>query len=118
MPGVLNTQDNPYYRMRSRLDGRDYVLDFSYNEREERWYLDIYDEAEVPLAMGLKLIANWSLLFRYRYDPRMPQGEMVVADTTGDGTPPTLLELGINKRCELIYWSQAEMEAIAEARGL
>jgi hypothetical protein len=113
MPARITTQSAPYYRQRTRLDGRDYVLDFSYNEREERWYLSFYDEAETPLALGIKLVANYSLLYPYRYDPRMPPGELNVADLTGDGSPPTLLELGESKRCELLYWSRAELEALA-----
>lgn len=113
MPARIKTQETPYYSQRTRLDGRDYVLEFAYNEREERWYLSIFDEAKTPLARGIKLIANWSLLHPYRFDPRMPPGELTASDTTGDGSPPTLLELGEGKRCELVYWTRAELEALA-----
>lgn len=117
MPARINTLEEPYYRERTRLEGRDYILDFAYNEREERWYLSISDEDEVPIARGIKLIANWSLLFPYRYDERTPPGELTVADLTTDGTPPTLLELGEGKRCELIYWTREELKAIQEKQS-
>jgi len=102
----------PYSSQRTRLDGRDYVLRFAYNEREARWSLDVLDDEESPIIIGLKLVANWSLLHPHRYDPRCPLGELVVADITGDGTPPTLLELGEAKRCELLYFTRAELEVM------
>jgi hypothetical protein len=113
MPGLITTREDPYYTQRTKLDGRIYVMRFAYNEREARWYLGLADDADEPIASGIKLIANWSLLYPYRYDPRAPLGELTVTDLTGDGSPPTLLELGAGKRCELIYWTRAELEEIA-----
>lgn len=111
MPLLLITSEEPHYQQRTRLEGRDYLLTFTFNEREERWYLSIADEAEDPIASGLKLVANWPLLWPYRYDPRIPPGELAVSDVSGDGSPPTLLELGEGKRCELLYWTRAELDA-------
>lgn len=96
-PGV------PYFTQKTRLDGRDFILKFSYNQREERYYLSIFDEQETPILMGLKLVAVWPLLRRYRANPALPPGELWVSDLTGNGEPPTLNELGEGKRCELTY---------------
>lgn len=100
---VPTTPGEPYYIQRTKLDGRDYVLHFAYNQREERWHLSIHDEEDLPILQGLKLLANWPLLRAHRYDPRVPPGELMVSDQTGDGSPPTLDELGAGRRCELIY---------------
>jgi hypothetical protein len=97
-PGV------PYYVQKTRLDGRDYILRFSYNERIQRWYVGICDEEGTPLLLGLKLVANWPLLRHYRHDPRLPPGELMAVDLTNDGSPPTLNELGEGKRVELTYF--------------
>jgi hypothetical protein len=101
-PGV------PFYTQRTRLDGREYLLRFSWNEREERWYLAIADEAEVVLVLGIKLVANWPLTRFYKFDPRLPPGELMVSDLTGTGTPPGLDDLGVGKRCELTYFAVTE----------
>ena len=116
MPSRIYTREDPYYSQRTQLDGRDYVLTYAYNEREERWYLSIADEDEVPIATGIKLVANWSLLHPYRYDARTPPGQITCSDISGDGTPPKLAELGAGKRCELLYWTRAELDAIAAAQ--
>ncbi len=97
-PGV------PYYTQKTRLDGRDFILKFAYNERAASYSLSIYDEEETPLLLGLRLVANWPLLRHYRYDVRLPPGELLVIDLTGDLSPPALDELGEGKRCELTYF--------------
>lgn len=112
MPARINTREDPYYTQRTRLEGRDYVLTFRYNEREERWYLDLADDEESYIAVGIKLVANWSLLHPYRYDARTPPGQLNVADISGDGSPPTLFELGEGKRCQLLYWTREELDAL------
>lgn len=94
----------PYFTQKTRLDGRDYVLRFAYNQRAERFSLSIYDESDAPLLLDLWLVSNWPLLRHYRSDPRLPPGELVAVDLTGDGSPATLDELGEGKRVELTYF--------------
>ena len=112
MPALIYTSEEPYEPRRVRLDGRDYVLEFAYNEREDRRYLTILDEDEVPIATGIKLVANWDILAPFRWDTRCPQGLMVVVDISGDASPPSLFDLGDGKRCELTYWTHDEMAAL------
>jgi hypothetical protein len=106
---VPTTPGAPYHSQKTRLDGRDYVLRFAFNERENRWHLSILDDEERPILLGLKLVANWPLLRHYRWDPRVPPGELMVLDLTGDRTPPGLDELGEGLRCELTYFEAAEI---------
>lgn len=93
----------PYYTLRTRLDGREYNFRFAWNERETRWYMDVLTTAGEPLAVGIKLVANWPLLRFYQWDDRLPPGELVVVDLAGDGSPPGLYDLAIGSRCELTY---------------
>ncbi len=79
---VPTTSAHPDYTQRTSLDGREYVLRFIYNEREQRWYLDLFDGDETPLALGLKLVANWNLL-RRETDARLPPGELYAIDLSG-----------------------------------
>jgi hypothetical protein len=95
----------PYFSQRTRLDGREFELRFSWNERERRYYLTLADSEGVPLVGALKLVANWPLLRYSRHDPRVPPGELMVIDQTGDNAPPELGELGIGRRCELTYYA-------------
>jgi hypothetical protein len=101
---IPTTPGEPFHSSKVSLEGRDFVLWFRWNQREERWYLHIFDEASEPILMGLKLVSNWDLLHHYRFDPRVPPGELVAADLTKDHSPAGLDELGIGKRVELTYY--------------
>src|SRR5262245_60003859 len=107
---VVPTQARPYYSQRTRLDGRDFLLSFAWNQREERWYLSIEDDVGDLLLAGLKLISNWPLLHAYQSDPRLPPGELVAFDLTegGDETPPGFDDFAIGKRVELTYFAVTE----------
>lgn len=95
----------PYYTARTKMDGREYTLRFAWNERAERWSLDILDADEVPLVCSIRLVSNWPLLRYYQWDTRLPPGELMVVDLSLEKTPPGLYELGIGLRCELTYYA-------------
>ncbi|HYQ47152.1 MAG TPA: hypothetical protein VER11_34515 [Polyangiaceae bacterium] len=101
---VPTTPGVPFYTQKTRLDGVDYVLSFRHSQREDRWYLSIADAEEVPILTGLKLVTNWPLLQAYRFDPRVPPGELMASTLTTDDSPPGLNELGEGLRVQLIYF--------------
>lgn len=112
---LIQTSVDPYYSERVRLDGRDYILQFAWNQREERWRLSLFTDRDEPLVRGLKLVTNWPLLRYYQFDARIPSGELYVVDWTGNGTPPLLEELGEGRRCQLLYFSPEELAEIRAA---
>lgn len=80
MPLIVPTStEQPWYRQRTTLDGRDYVLYFKWNQRNGRWYVDVFDQDERPIAVGVKLVTNFPLLRLFR-DPRKPAGQLTVVD--------------------------------------
>jgi hypothetical protein len=96
----------PDYTMRSRFDGRDFNLHFLWNQRTERWSMDILDADGVPLAMGIIIITNRPLTRFYLWNPAMPQGELVAWDLSNDyGDPPGFNEMAPGRRVELTYQS-------------
>lgn len=101
---VPTTPGVPFYSQKTRLDGVDYLLSFRYSQREDRWYLSIADSEELPILQGLKIVANWPLLYPHRYDPRVPPGELMAIDLTSDTSPPGLSEMGEGKRVQLTYF--------------
>lgn len=91
--------DTPLYSLRVTLDGQEYVLEFDYAERENRWYLSVSDVNENTLATGIKLVSNWPLL-RQRVDPALPPGDLFAFDPV-EGDAPGFLDLG---RSVLLYY--------------
>ncbi len=100
----------PFWTQITTLDGTDYLLRFRYNEREACYYLQIQLPDLTVLAQGIKLVSNFRLLQSYP-DPRIPRGELYCMATGNDDSPAAFGELGIGRRVELTYQSQAEMRA-------
>ena len=114
MPVIVPTQaDVPWYRQRTTLDGRDYVMSLRWNERNGNWYMDLHDQDDVPLAVGVKLVANNPLMRSY-IDERLPPGMLMVVDMEGNGDvsgrDPGLCHMGV--RFKLFYYSAAEVAAM------
>ena len=117
MSQTIPTLPLPFYTLRTRLDDSDYTLEFNYSPRAKRYYLNIFDSEDVLLVAGLKLVPNVMLLRFYRFRAGMPSGELIVAATGTDGSPPVLGELGKGLRCELSYFTAAELKANRAAAG-
>lgn len=111
MAEVINTSTElSSYTQRTILDGREYLLTFQWNQREEKWYLSIADQDGDPLGQGIKVVANFPLN-RALTDIRSPPGILYAMDRTGQGCDPLLRELG--DRVLLIYITEAELAAAA-----
>lgn len=94
------------YRQVTPLDGLDFVLLLSFNERDGNWYLSIQDSQGEPIqgATGQKLVKEWDPL-RLCVDPRRPPGTFLVASDLPDD--PGLFELG--NGASLFYIPEADL---------
>jgi hypothetical protein len=93
-----------YYRLRTTLDGAEYVLDFAWGVLESRWYLTLYDSTGVLLCGPMKILPLRSLLSPYHGRLDVPSGDLVVyLSTASDVSPPGLYDLGPDKRVQLVY---------------
>lgn len=108
---IPNLSDEPYSSLRVRLEGQDYTLELLYSTRGNTYSMNVLDEELLPIAMGLKLFTGVPLLASYKRDARLPTGELFVIALGADKTPPTLGELGAGLRCELTYFTLAELQA-------
>lgn len=100
----------PLYEERVRLEGRDYIFSFDYVGREDRIYLNLFDQDENGLLRGVKIVANWPLLARHRFNAALPLGELIAVDLEQDGAPPTLDDFGTRVRL-FYYASDEDLEA-------
>lgn len=108
MSVVIPTLNDPFYSIRINLDNNDYTLDFKYSSFEERWYMDILDSENVPVLLGIKLVCLYPLAAYQQLAYAIPPGVLTCASGTTDNSPPTLNDLGINRRCQLVYYSEDE----------
>jgi uncharacterized protein DUF6983 len=98
-------------RLSVALDGRSYVLDFSWSDRSQSWYLDLYAVTSapvnlIPVIAGKRISCFYPPLAGTPGDAR-PPGELVPFDLTDSGIDPTHDELGA--RVVLAYYTAAEL---------
>ena len=106
MPLLIPTFSDSFYSEVVTLDGTEYLLDFRYNQTEDRWRLSISDLEGDPILQGVKIVCGVSLL-RRTADSRKPRGVLMAQATTSDESPPGLLDLG--QRGNLLYYSPDEI---------
>lgn len=95
----------PYTRQRVTLDGRAFLLDLQWNMRSETWAISLADAEGVPVASGISLVPNWTLLRYFKYNPACPPGELVAQDD-GSGLPIGFDDIGgSTPRVSLLYYA-------------
>ena len=68
------TSDYPSFKFKTTLEGTVYQFNLRYNERFERWILDILTSAGEDLVSGVPLLIGEPLLNRFK-DERLPPVE-------------------------------------------
>ncbi len=106
---TLPTFEDPFYSYSTTLEGREYLLVFRFNQREDVWYLSIYMPDQTPLVTGIKMLDGANLI--QRVDERLPPGRLFAysrsrSNTTSGG----LQEVSQKARVVLAYVSSDELE--------
>jgi hypothetical protein len=96
-------------RLQVQLEQETFGLRARWNERVSTWLLDVSDDVGVVVA-SVPIVVEAPLLRRYT-DRRLPKGELVLVDTTGQGAEPGLADLGA--RCRLLYTESGTAEVPA-----
>jgi len=108
-----NTAGEGALEQRTTLDGADYIFRFWLNQRESRWYFDLYDAERSLIAGGIKIVPNIDLLDRVRSDSRRPPGVIMAHDIlSGGNAPRTAISPGpddLGDRVKLLYFDAAEL---------
>lgn len=66
----------------------------------QSWLLSMFDAYRGPIFYNYRLSGNWSVTATSS-DPRLPPGDIVCVDVTGQGKEPTFENLGID--LQVIY---------------
>jgi len=103
VPSVSN------YRFGTSLGDGTFVFDVHWNERAESYYLDVLTFDAVPIRTGMRLNLG-RLVGVESADPRMPDGEFIVADLSGEGAEATFSDMG--ERVVVFFYSREELEEL------
>ena len=102
-----------FYQFATTLEETEYIFDVRWNERDSAWYFDLTDISGEAILHGAKLVQGANLLRRYRWDPRCPQGVLLLLDSAKTNIDAGYDDIGT--RVQAFYFSAAEVEEINAA---
>lgn len=112
MPIELPAPIYPASTYQIALDGAVYRLAWRWLERQRSWYVSLYAADETPLRLGVRVVLDRPLWGRLRGTQR-PAGELLAVALPGSESEPGAADLG--GRVRLLYYTAAELEALAAA---
>ena len=87
------------------IDGKEYGLRFTYNEKFDFWSFGLYDEDNEPIIAMTRIVPNFPI-FHFYTDTDIPEGVF--------GCLSDLAEVGryafVNKTAEFVYIPNVELE--------
>lgn len=98
-----STFDN--FSITVELDSMVYGMDFKFDLRNERWYVDLFDSNNNLLLAGLPAMVSWPLLKQFEYRTDIPKGVLYFLDQNGTEIEPGRFDLGA--RVLMIYQEAA-----------
>lgn len=104
----LDSIDADFIQTATTLDGSTYILDFSWSDRSESWYISVYlqtDGNPTPIVEGVRLSPGWPLMLGVVVDGR-PPGELFALDLNGQGDPG---RSDLGGRVKLYYFDQESL---------
>jgi len=97
---VRTQNDLPVYKYLVALDGTTYLLDFLFNARVSKWFLQVSDASGNLLLAPVPVVSTWPIIKRFR-DTRLPIGTVFPFDTSGNNEDPGRFDLG--DRVRMLY---------------
>jgi len=100
--------DTPSFFRRVKLSGIEYVVEFDYHERQDRWYFTLRDSAEVVLIAGQRVRANRVINEQHVKRAGYPAGLLLFIDNTASaGLNVGYADLGTRVK---LYYSDIRIE--------
>lgn len=89
------------------LDNRPFTLIWKWNFRGQYWSVEFVTREDVLIHGAVKVVPDYDLLHNMRHIAELPQGALMVIDTTESADAIVFADLGV--RLQIIYITEAEV---------
>lgn len=100
------------YTIEANLNNEAFKLNFTWNQRESSWYMDILDIDENHILSGIKLVSSYLLIRQYNAIPNLPKGDFYIVDLNDDPDTGNVSFDEFGKRFQLIFYTEEELNGI------
>jgi hypothetical protein len=94
------SNDTSFYKFQIALEDAVYILEFRFNTRMDRWLMNILNESEEPILMGIPMLTGIPLINGFVVDGK-PPGTFFCYDESGQSRNPDRETFG--RDVKLVY---------------
>lgn len=109
MAVIIPIKDNPNHTLLIELESKMYKFWFKFNVLGEFWTMDIYSEDDVLLLAGVKLVANYPLIFANK-NILLPPGDFICE--ISDVAASIVRDSFSSGKAKLLYLAEVELETL------
>lgn len=109
MAEIIQIKNNPNHKIFQSLNDVIYQFIFKYNSKKDFWSFDIYTESGDLIIAGVKIVANYRLLFQYKIK-NIPDGDIIAQSS--DKNERIGRDSFSSNKCQLIFIPKNELSTI------
>lgn len=109
MATIIPIKDNPNHSIIQSIDSVIYQFVFKYNSKFDFWTMDILTEDGSAILYGIKIVANYPLIFSHK-NSLLPDGDFMAQ--TSDKNYRIGRDSFSTGKAQLIYLTSDELKAI------
>lgn len=89
--------DLPAFSYTIPLDGTTFTLSYTFNDRMNKWFLELGDQFGVTIVSAVPIVSSWPLFDRFK-GLAIPKGTLFAFDSSGQDLDPARFDLGARVR--------------------
>lgn len=97
----------PKFKFNTELDTETFIFSFRFNERMDRWIMNISDATEIPLIMGIPVLLGVPFYEQFK-NPSLPKGRLFAINPESANTEAGSEDLG--KSVFIFYSDEGDFE--------
>jgi hypothetical protein len=107
---IIPFKEPSQWREQILIDNMIYNIRCKWNALNEYWTMDLLDSSDIPIVVGVKIVANYNLLQQYVMTAK-PLGDIVCQSIIGSNEK--IGRYDMSRATELIYFIQGELDELS-----
>lgn len=103
---IIPFKETPQWRQQIELNNETFILSFKWNALNEYWSMNIFDQNESPIALGVKIVTQFNLTEQLVQEG-MPKGDIVCQNIIGGFEKIKRDDMGLTN--ELVFYETEEL---------
>jgi hypothetical protein len=103
----LLLDDSPIYEYSVSLEGNSYIVEMTFNERSQLYFMSLYDADRNPIVLSAALVPGYPIMFDYAL-PNLTGFFLLIQKGTLESEPYKKFPDKLSQYYSLVYTFQSE----------